>query len=387
LEREYDGMIQVSPLAFDGIEGVVEGDNNNVLVLVESVNPTTMPEADVGTYPIVVSFAPRTTDNSPNFNYTFNPLTLNAVITQAEQLITFDISGLTKQVGDGTVDLANLSTRAQISSNRLPEYTSNSTNICNVSGQILTIIAAGTCSLTAANPGDDNTKAAIPVTSAFTILAAPASGAGGGGGGAEVKPEIYVPEVKPVLPEIYVPEVKPVLPEIFVPEVKPVLPEIFVPEVKPVLPEIFVPEVKPVLPEIFVPEVKPVLPKPEIGSPTLNPVLQQTTTLTLSLPVNSKKLSVASKRAVNQLLKQAKQKYGTAAKYQLITKHTFLQGSSASKSKVSAKLRRSLLIAEIKKHSQIDSGHILVKASKVKAGKSLLRLKVWLTPKDSSVDS
>jgi hypothetical protein len=233
----------------------------------------------------------------------------------------------------------------------LPEYTSNSTNICTVSGQILTIIATGTCSLTAANPGDDNTKAAIPVTSAFTILAAPASGAGGGGGGAEVKPEIYVPEVKPVLPEIYVPEVKPVLPE------------------------------------IYVSEVKPVLPNPEIGSPTLNPVLQQTTTLTLSLPVNSKKLSVASKRAVNQLLKQAKQKYGTAAKYQLITKHTFLQGSSASKSKVSAKLRRSLLIAEIKKHSQIDSGHILVKASKVKAGKSLLRLKVWLTPKDSSVDS
>ena len=51
-------------------------------------------------------------------------------------------------------------------------FTSNSTAVCTVSGATVTLVAAGTCSLTASQPGNASFGAATPVTQSFAVSAA-----------------------------------------------------------------------------------------------------------------------------------------------------------------------------------------------------------------------
>jgi hypothetical protein len=68
-------------------------------------------------------------------------------------------------------------------------YASTTAATCTVSGAVLTLVGAGTCTITASQAGDGTFNAAIDVSKSFTITgvaAAPPSG--GGGGGAAVAP-------------------------------------------------------------------------------------------------------------------------------------------------------------------------------------------------------
>ncbi len=53
-------------------------------------------------------------------------------------------------------------------------YVSTTPSVCTVSGVVLTLVAAGTCSITASQPGNSTYAAAAPVTQTFTITAAAA---------------------------------------------------------------------------------------------------------------------------------------------------------------------------------------------------------------------
>lgn len=52
-------------------------------------------------------------------------------------------------------------------------YSSNTTDVCTVSGSTITTLMAGTCSITADQPGDDSYSAAEPVTVTFTVTKSP----------------------------------------------------------------------------------------------------------------------------------------------------------------------------------------------------------------------
>jgi hypothetical protein len=70
-------------------------------------------------------------------------------------------------------------------------FASTTSATCTVSGLTLTLVSAGSCSITASQAGDATYNAAADVVRAFTITAAaapPSGGGGGGGGGGGVAP-------------------------------------------------------------------------------------------------------------------------------------------------------------------------------------------------------
>ena len=67
-------------------------------------------------------------------------------------------------------------------------FASTTSATCTVSGLTLTLVSAGSCSITASQAGDATYNAAADVVRAFTITAAAAPPSGGGGGGGYVAP-------------------------------------------------------------------------------------------------------------------------------------------------------------------------------------------------------
>jgi hypothetical protein len=87
-----------------------------------------------------------------------------SVIQGSFQLISF---GAISTQGAGTTPMAIGAT----ASSGLPVTFSSGTNsICTVSGNLVTLVAAGTCSITASQAGNANYSAATPVTQSFTVM-------------------------------------------------------------------------------------------------------------------------------------------------------------------------------------------------------------------------
>ena len=85
---------------------------------------------------------------------------------QAAQTINFGaLSNVT--FGLGTLTLA-----ATASSGLAVNFTSTTTNVCTVTGAALTLVSAGTCSITASQTGSTNYASATPVTQSFIIAPA-----------------------------------------------------------------------------------------------------------------------------------------------------------------------------------------------------------------------
>ena len=92
-------------------------------------------------------------------------------------------------LGNVTIGVAPFALNATASSGLPVTFTSATLLVCTVSGSTLTIVAAGTCSITASQPGNTTYSAAPSVTRSFTvlqvappaapILTAPANGAVG----------------------------------------------------------------------------------------------------------------------------------------------------------------------------------------------------------------
>ena len=75
-------------------------------------------------------------------------------------------------LGNGTVGLGSFTLNATASSGLTVTFASNSPSICTVSGVTVTLVATGTCSITASQSGNSVYGAATPVTRSFTVLAA-----------------------------------------------------------------------------------------------------------------------------------------------------------------------------------------------------------------------
>jgi uncharacterized protein (TIGR03437 family) len=78
--------------------------------------------------------------------------------------------------GNQALGTASFVLNATASSGLTVTFVSNTTSICTVSGATVTLVAAGTCSITANQSGDSAYSAANPVTQTFTISAGSGTG-------------------------------------------------------------------------------------------------------------------------------------------------------------------------------------------------------------------
>jgi len=97
----------------------------------------------------------------------------NVTITQATQTITFNTQTTTSRVY-GSVATFAIAPLATISPNVLSiAYGSSTPAVCTVAGTTVTIVTAGTCTITANQPGNTNYNAAAQKTQNVTITKAP----------------------------------------------------------------------------------------------------------------------------------------------------------------------------------------------------------------------
>jgi hypothetical protein len=80
---------------------------------------------------------------------------------------------------------------ASASSGLPVSFISNTPGVCTVSGNTVTLVAIGTCSITATQDGNATFNPASPVTQTFTV----STQGGGGGGGGDDEQRIYLPIV------------------------------------------------------------------------------------------------------------------------------------------------------------------------------------------------
>ena len=129
-----------------------------------TVSGSTVTIAGAGTCSITASQAGNT-------NYAAaTPVTQSFLVnstTGAPQTITF---GPLSSVPFGAAPFA---ISATASSDLTVSFASTTPGVCTVSGSIVTIVAAGLCSITASQPGSSIFAAAIPVTQTFTVSAPP----------------------------------------------------------------------------------------------------------------------------------------------------------------------------------------------------------------------
>ena len=122
-----------------------------------SVSGTTLTYTTAGSCVVAVTRAA-----SGNYASTTTPVTVS--ITQASQTITF--SSITQKTFSTTPFAATPSASSALT----PTLTSTTTGVCTVSGLTITMVSAGTCSLTANQVGDTNYSAATAVSTSFTIV-------------------------------------------------------------------------------------------------------------------------------------------------------------------------------------------------------------------------
>ncbi len=122
-----------------------------------AVSSNTVTILDVGSCSITAS-------QSGDANY--NPatsVTQSFNVNKASQIISFAALA-DKTYGDASFTLA-----ASSDAGLAITYSSTTTSVCNVSGSTVSIVAAGTCSLTASQAGDSHYNAAASVTRSFTV--------------------------------------------------------------------------------------------------------------------------------------------------------------------------------------------------------------------------
>jgi len=91
------------------------------------------------------------------------PVNQSFQVTQEAQTITFGA------LSNVTLGVAPFAIRATASSGLAVSFASTTASVCTVSGSTVTIVAAGTCSITASQAGNADYAAATPVTQSFTV--------------------------------------------------------------------------------------------------------------------------------------------------------------------------------------------------------------------------
>jgi ribosomal protein S11 len=105
-------------------------------------------------------------NQSGNSAYSAAPAVGQIVVVNnpAAQTITFAAPG--SKASGTTVALT-----ATASSGLSVSFSSSTTSVCTVSGSTATLLAAGTCTIVASQPGNSVYSAATPVTQSFTVTA------------------------------------------------------------------------------------------------------------------------------------------------------------------------------------------------------------------------
>ncbi len=94
------------------------------------------------------------------------PATANTTVAGAPQTITF------AQPADTRADQGPVALSASASSGLGVSFSSSTSGVCTTSGASVALLSAGTCTITASQPGNATFAAAIPVTKSFLVTAA-----------------------------------------------------------------------------------------------------------------------------------------------------------------------------------------------------------------------
>ncbi len=131
-------------------------------------NPSTPPSCSTsatGTSP--VGSYPSSCTGAADADYTISYVSGTVTVTQAGQTITF--GPLSNQV----LGAAPFAVSATASSGLAVSFNSQTTGVCTVSGNIVTLGAVGTCTIQATQGGNTNYAAATPVNQSFQVTAPP----------------------------------------------------------------------------------------------------------------------------------------------------------------------------------------------------------------------
>ena len=198
--KVYNGTTTPGAITVGSISGLIGSDTMTATAVVANYALATP-----GTYTPIVTYTLVAGSVGSISNYSVETQTVSAVISQATQTLTSTFRNATLRVGDAGVVMT---TYVTASSSLTPAFVSLTSSVCSISGTALTLIATGTCNITASQPGDTNYSAAADLSDSMTVLAAvvttpPPSGGGGGGGGgggAAPTPTPVVPTPTPVVP-------------------------------------------------------------------------------------------------------------------------------------------------------------------------------------------
>jgi hypothetical protein len=111
----------------------------------------------VGSHALTASYS----GGSGSTGSTSNTITINVLATQT---ITF------APLSNVTIGVLPFAISATASSNLTVSFASNTLSVCKINAATVTILTAGSCSITASQAGNGTHAAATPVTQAFTVL-------------------------------------------------------------------------------------------------------------------------------------------------------------------------------------------------------------------------
>jgi len=144
--------------------------SSGLAVTFASTTPAVCSVAGVTATLLSVGTCSITANQGGNANYlAAATVTRSFNVTQGAQTITFN------NPGSKTVLNSPLTLNASASSGLIVTLTSNTTSICTVSGNVATLLAAGTCTITATQAGNVNYSPAAAVPQSFAITPLPST--------------------------------------------------------------------------------------------------------------------------------------------------------------------------------------------------------------------
>jgi hypothetical protein len=158
--REYLEPDPAFTVTYSGFAG---GEGEEVLEGAPLLSTTAAPDSPAGSYPILIEIG---TLSARNYIFDLIPGTLT--IGPTDQEISFD------PLTDRTFGEPDFPVSAVATSGLAVTFTAGADDACTVSGSLVHILRAGTCTITAHQEGDANFRPAIPVPQTFTIHQAPA---------------------------------------------------------------------------------------------------------------------------------------------------------------------------------------------------------------------
>jgi uncharacterized protein len=138
-------------------------------VVFSSQTPTVCSVSGAVVHLVAVGTCSIAANQAGDANFLAAPQVVRSFVVRQAQAVSFAAPG-THNLGEGSFVLA-----ATASSGLLVSYLSSSPAVCTVAGSTLTLLASGTCSVTASQPGDSVWAAATVVTQAFVVTAAAAA--------------------------------------------------------------------------------------------------------------------------------------------------------------------------------------------------------------------